>query len=92
MSTEEMAKKLRDLHERSMGAARDSILAVIREHERVCHDGGYCLEESVNAVAFIAHALGLKANHEPTWTYVREVLGRVYEAHHDAHAARIIKP
>lgn len=78
--TEEM---LRDRDEKYLGAARDKILAFIGEHEQEMHDGGCCLEERVNAIAFLAHSLGLSAGCDETWELIRKIQLLVYEAHHD---------
>jgi hypothetical protein len=75
-------QKMRDNDEKHLGAGRDRILQFIQDHEERIHDGGCCLEERVNAVAFIAHSLGLLAGADETWTMVRAILEVVYEAHH----------
>lgn len=73
---------LREIDELNLGFARDRIIDVISFHEAEHHDGGCCLEERVNAVAFVAHSLGLKAGCDETWELIRKILELVYEAHH----------
>jgi hypothetical protein len=73
---------MREQDERELGQARDHLLTVIGEHESRHHDGGCCLLERVNALAFFAHSLGLRADADETWIYIRTILEAVYEAHH----------
>ena len=75
-------RSLRERDEKYMGPARDRILEFIAEHERDTHGGGCCIEERVNAIAFITHSLGLTAGCDETWTLIRKVLELVYEEHH----------
>ena len=73
---------LRERDEKYLGASRDKILEFIGEHEQEIHGGGCCLEERINAIAFITHSLGLTAGSDETWTLIRKVLELVYEEHH----------
>jgi hypothetical protein len=73
---------MREHDEQLLGGARNEILRTIAEHERRIHGGGCCLSERINVIAFMAHSLGLRANADETWTYIRTILEAVYEAHH----------
>lgn len=42
-----------------MAGIRDSLLAVVEEHEQTTHDGGPCWPTRANAVGFLSHCLGL---------------------------------
>lgn len=82
MTDEETIRAQDELY---LGAARETILEFIGEHERLQHQGGCCLEERVNAIAFLAHALGLRSDCDETWGIVRKILGAVYEEHYCLH-------
>lgn len=73
---------LRESDEKRLGGVRDEILQVISDHEERIHGGGCCLSERINAIAFFAHSLGLRSEADETWTYIRAILGAVYESHH----------
>ena len=73
---------MRAQDERELGASRDLLLNVIGAHEERHHGGGCCLQERVNAIAFFAHSLGLRADADETWRYIRRILEAVYEHHH----------
>lgn len=64
----------------NLGSQRDSIVDTIRDHERTRHGGGCCIEERINAVAFIAHSLGLAADDNDAWEFTRTIIKQVYEA------------
>lgn len=73
------------LHERELeilNDARDCILDMIRLHEKRRHGTGFCLEERINAVAFIAHSLGLAADDNDAWEFARAIIKQVYEIGH----------
>ncbi len=54
-----MARTPDDLS-RDMAECRDLLLEVIAAHEDADHDGDMCPTERFNALAFLAHCLGLK--------------------------------
>lgn len=72
---------LRKHDEKLLGGARDQILQLMTEHEHSHHGGGYCISERINVVAFIAHSLGLRADANDTWEYIRAILVTFYESH-----------
>jgi hypothetical protein len=44
-----------------MGAARDQVLATIRDHEDAHHGGGVCNATRMGILAFFAHSVGFKS-------------------------------
>jgi hypothetical protein len=74
---------LRERDEEMYGAARNMIRSWIGDHEMKMHGGGTCIEERINAIAFIAHALGLAAEDDGAWEFMRSVIRNVYERHSD---------
>jgi hypothetical protein len=74
-----------ELHERElqvMEQAVDCILDIIRIHEDRRHGGVCCINERVNAVAFIAHQLGLAADDDNVWEFARAIIKAFYEPNH----------
>lgn len=55
-------------------AARDALIDGISAHEKECHDGEVCVPERANALAFLAHSIGLDEAR-----YFGEVLARAFE-------------
>lgn len=52
----------------------DQLIEVTERHDRLSHGGDPCMKERVNAVAFLAHCVGLAAAHgrfvaERLWLY-----------------------
>jgi hypothetical protein len=76
---------LRSEDQQALGTTRDRILDIIRDHERLRHGGGCCLEERIGAVAFIAHSLGLAADDDDAWRFARTIVKLVYELEHEMH-------
>ncbi len=48
-----------------MALARKHLLAAIKAHEDEAHNGQVCLTERLNALAWLAHCVGLKATEAP---------------------------
>lgn len=71
---------LQYLEMQNLGSQRDDIVEIIRQHEKQRHGGGCCIEERINAVAFIAHSLGLAADDNDAWEFARTIIKQVYEA------------
>ena len=71
-----------ELHERElkiMEQGVDYILDTILIHEDRRHGGVCCMNERANAVAFIAHKLGLAADDDDVWEYARWIVKEFYE-------------
>lgn len=64
----------------------DEAIALVKEHEARCHDGERCPDETVNILAFLAHALGIHIS-DTSDEAVREFAQRVadYGAIHAEH-------
>lgn len=45
-------------------AVRDQLVAVIQHHESRAHAGEMCADERLNAIAYLAYALGLRPDKE----------------------------
>jgi hypothetical protein len=67
---------------KNLGSSRDRIVDAIKHHEQQRHGGGCCIEERINAVAFIAHSLGLAADDNDAWEFARAIIKQVYEISH----------
>ena len=57
----------------AMGAVRDQILAIMRDHELESHAGAPCFGNRSSCVAYLAHCLGL-GGVDPSMAYTAEVL------------------
>jgi hypothetical protein len=79
---EKVTDYLRREDQQALGATRDRVLDIIRQHERRQHGGGCCIEERIGAVAFLAHSLGLAADDLDAWEFARSIVKHVYEAGH----------
>ena len=63
----------------AMSAARDLVLALIRDHEKKAHAGRECLGNRASAVAYLGHCLGL-GQVDGSWRYAGQLLGE-YDDH-----------
>jgi hypothetical protein len=61
------------------GQSTEGIVAFIRLHEKDKHSGKPCMDERVNAVAYIAHHLGMAADDDHVWEFIRTVVKMIYE-------------
>lgn len=72
---------------RARRLAADAV-ALVQDHERRHHDGERCEVETINVLAFIAHALGIHispdaADDDAVRAFVARV--RDYSANHEEH-------
>lgn len=69
-----------DREQDSLRDGCDSIMASVEMHEGIEHGGEPCVSIRLNAVAFMAHRLGLgSADPDAVWLCVRKLM-EVYEA------------
>lgn len=57
----------------AMSAARDQILAAMRDHENETHQGRPCYGNRASAIGYLAHCLGVQGE---VWDYALECRAR----------------
>jgi len=57
----------------ALGAERDQILAIVRDHEQAKHSGFPCWKERIGIVAFLFHCLGIP-DCRPSWEFIAELV------------------